>query len=136
MMNIYHFHTFPGTFWVIYPENTELFQAWTSYRVMGLISGIYIKNQNQDIMSFFVSAVKHLWSSNSGFLQIESLFIYSFFFFFFLVFSKYKVEEIFLKIVLRNHAIFWAIFGLQVRFDSQFELLEQLKKLAFSLEIW
>ena len=52
--------------------------------------------------------------------------------FFFFVFSQYKVEERFLKIVFRNHAILWAIFGSQIRFDSQFQLREQLKKLLFS----
>ena len=49
----------------------------------------------------------------------------------FFVFSKYKVEERFSNICLRNHAILWAIFGSQIAFDSQFQLREQLKKNTF-----
>ena len=55
---------------------------------------------------------------------------------FFFVFSKYRVEERFSNIYLRNHAILWAIFGSQIGFDSQFQLREQLKKLHFSLWNW
>ena len=128
MLNIYHFHTFPLTLWVIYPGDTELFQAWTSYRVIWLISGIYIY-QDQEIMSFFDSAVKYLWSSNSGLFQIEALFIY-FFFCFLKMQSRRKISKYFF---FRNHAILSAIFGSQIRFDSQFQLREQIKKLLFSL---
>ena len=52
---------------------------------------------------------------------------------FFFVFSKYRVEERFSNIYLRNHAIVWANFGSQIGFDSQFQLREQLKKLHFPL---
>ena len=52
---------------------------------------------------------------------------------FFFVFSKYRVEERFSNIFLRNYAILWAIFGLQIGFNSQFQLQEQLKKLHFPL---
>ena len=52
---------------------------------------------------------------------------------FFFVFSKYRVEERFSNIYLRNHAILWPIFGSQIGFDSQFQLREQLKKLQIPL---
>ena len=48
-------------------------------------------------------------------------------------FNKNKVEKGSPNNFLRNHAIFWAIFSPQIRFDSRCQLREQLKKGHFSL---
>ena len=116
MLNIHHFHTYSQTFWVMYSKITELFQAWIIYRVLQLISGIYIYiyiYQNQEIMLFFCFSRK-----TSLKIQIEAFF----------VFSKYKVEEIFFFCVAM---LFFGTFLAQFRFDSQFKIREQFKKYFF-----
>ena len=121
MLIIHHFHTFPCTFWVIYLENTELFQGRTSYRVLCLMLGKYISESGNAIFCFSrITSLKLKFRLPSD-RNLN----------FFFVFSKYKVEERFPIIFLRNHAILLAIFGSQIRFDSQFQLWEQLKKVTF-----
>ena len=58
-------------------------------------------------------------------LLLDGSFIYLFFF------SKYKVEERFLKTLFCNHAILWAIFGSQIRFWFTISITGAAKKITF-----
>ena len=109
--------------WVIYPGNTELFQVWTSVRVLWIMSGIYTRIRKWRRFCF----------SRKTPLKLKSRLALDRSFNFFLFSQNIKKKKDFQMFFSRAHAILWASFCSQKKFNSEFQLQKQLKKLLFSL---